>query len=78
MEATMEFLPEIPIPAPPFDVQKRIQKLLDYLDLNSSTSISKPPLNLYEDGKIDGVEQVYIMDGKVASKEEMFRGSSWS
>jgi restriction endonuclease S subunit len=71
MEATMEFSPGIPIPAPPFDVQKRIQKLLDYLDPNSSTSISKPPLNLDEDGKIDGVEQVYTMDGKVVSKGDV-------
>ena len=84
MEATIKWLPTIPFPVP-FDVQKRIQELRSYLDPNDPhyqperQHINiKAAIKLYEDGKIDGVEQVYIMDGKVVSREEMFRRSSWS
>jgi hypothetical protein len=85
MEATIEFSPGILIPAAPLDIQKRIQELRGYLDPNNPNYHPEPQhinikaaIKLYEDGKIDGVEQVFIMDGKVVSKEEMFRGSSWS
>jgi hypothetical protein len=85
MEATIEFSPGILIPAAPLDIQKRIQELRGYLDPNNPNYQPEPQhiniktaIKLYEDGKIDGVEQVFIMDGKVVSKEEMFRGSSWS
>ena len=84
MEATIEFSPAIPFPTP-FDVQKRIQELRGYLDPENPhyqpeqqhTNI-KAAIKLYEDGKIDGMEQVFIMDGKLVSKKEMFRGSSWA
>jgi hypothetical protein len=82
MEATIKFLPAIPLPVP-FDVQKRIQELRGYLDPNNRhrqpeqqhTNI-KAAIKLYEDGKIDGVEEVFIMDGKVVPEEEIFRGGS--
>jgi hypothetical protein len=84
MEATIEFSPAIPIPIF-VDVQKRIQELRSYLDPNNPhyqpeqqhTNI-KAAIKLYEDGKIDGVEQVYIKDGKIVPKKEIFKGGSWS
>jgi hypothetical protein len=84
MEATIEFSPAIPIPIF-VNVQKRIQELRSYLDPNNPhyqpeqqhTNI-KAAIKLYEDGKIDGVEQVYIKDGKIVPKKEIFKGGSWS
>jgi hypothetical protein len=83
MEATIEFSPAIPWPQPP-DIQKRIQELRSYLDPNNPnyqpeqhTNI-EAAIKLYEDGKIDWVQQVFIMDGKVVPREEIFGGSSWS
>jgi hypothetical protein len=84
MEATIEFSPAIPWPQPP-DVQKRIQELRGSLDPNNPnyqpeqqhTNI-KAGIKLYEDGKIDGVEHVFIKDGKVVPRKEIFRRSPWS
>jgi hypothetical protein len=83
MEATIEFSPAIPFSAP-FDVQKRIQELRGYLDPSNPhyqpeqhTNI-KAAIKLYEEGKIDGVEQVFIMDGKVVPKKEIFTRKGWS
>jgi hypothetical protein len=83
METTIEFSPGIPFTVP-FDVQKRIQELYGYLDPNNPhhqpeqhTNI-KAAIKLYEDGKIDGVEQVFIMDGKVVPRKEIFTGKAWS
>ena len=84
MEATIEFSPVIPLPIP-FDVQERLQELRSYLDPNhpdyqpEQQHINiKAVIKLYEDGKIDGVEQVYIKDGKIVPKKEIFKGGSWS
>jgi len=84
METTIEFAPAIPFPAP-FDVQKRIQELRGYLDPNNPhyqperQHINiKAVIVLYEDGKIDGVKQVCIMDGKVVPEKEIFKGPSCS
>jgi hypothetical protein len=84
MEATIEFSPGIPIPAAPFDVQERIKQLRGYLDSNNPdhqpeqqhTNI-KAAIKLYEESKIDGVEQIFIKDGKVVTKKEAFAGGSW-
>src|SRR5271155_5685707 len=84
MDATIKF-PSANLFPTPFDVQKRIQRLRSYLDPNDPnyqpeqqhTNI-KAVIKLYEDGKIDGVEQVFIMDGKVVPEKEIFRGRSWS
>jgi hypothetical protein len=84
MNATVEFSLVMPLPQPP-DIQKRVQELSGYLDPNNPnyqpeqqhTNI-KAAIKLYHEGKIDGVEQVFIMDGKVVSKKEMFAGSSWA
>jgi len=85
MEATIEFSPAIPIPAPPFDIQKRIQELRGYLDPKNPdyqpeqqhTNI-KAAIKLYEDGKIDGVKPVFIVDGKVVPEEEIYKGGAWT
>ena len=84
MDATVEFSPAMPLPQPP-NIQTRIQELSGYLDPNNPnyqpeqqhTNI-KAAIKLYQEGKIDGVEQVFIKDGKVAPREETFRGSPWS
>jgi hypothetical protein len=84
MEATVEFLPAIPFPVP-FDVQKRVQELRGYLDPNNPhyqpkeqhTNI-KAAIKLYEDGRINGVEQVFLIDGKVVPEEEIFTRKAWS
>ena len=84
MDTTITWLPTIPRPVS-FDVQKCIQQLRGYLDPNDPnyqpeqqhTNI-KAAIKLYEDGKIDGVEQVFIKDGKVVPRKEIFRGSPWS
>ena len=68
-----------------FDVQKRIQELRGYLDPSNPhyqpeeqhTNI-KAAIKLYEDGEIDGLKQVFIMDGKIVPKKETFTGKSWS
>jgi len=81
----MEFSPAIPIPAPPFDIQKRIQEFRGYLDPKNPdyqpeqqhTNI-KAAIKLYENGKIDGVKPVFIVDGKVVPEEESYtRKWSW-
>jgi hypothetical protein len=69
----------------PPDIQKRIQELRGYLDPNNPTyqpeqqhTNIKAAIKLYEDGKIDGAEQVFIKDGKVVARKEIFRRSPWS
>jgi hypothetical protein len=84
MANKIEFSPVTPIPLI-FDVQKRIQELRGYLDPNNPefqpeqqhTNI-KAVIKLYEDGKIDGLQQVYIMEGKVITRQEMFKRSAWA
>lgn len=68
-----------------FDVQKRIQQLRNYLDPNhpeyqreqQHVNI-KAIIKLYEEGKIDGITQVWIKDGKIVSKEEARKKPGWS
>ena len=83
MDTTIKFSPAIPLPVP-FDVQKRIQQLRSYLDPNhpdyqreqQHVNI-KAIIRLYEEGKIDGMKQVYIKDGQIVSREEALKGG-WS
>ena len=71
----IEFSPAIPIPLV-FDVQGRIQELHGYLDPKHPLYQPKQNVNikavieLYKDKKIDGIQEVYIMEGKVVTKEE--------
>jgi antitoxin component YwqK of YwqJK toxin-antitoxin module len=36
----------------------------------------KAAIKLYEEGKIDGMQRVYIKDGKIVSRAEAFKGPS--
>ena len=84
MPEPIEFSPAIAWPVP-FDVQKRIQELRGYLEPNNPQFQPeqqhvniKAAIKLYEDGTIDGLQQVHIMEGKVVTQEEMFKGSAWA
>ena len=84
MEDRNEFSPAVPLPEP-FDVEKRIQELRGYLDPNNPDYLPeqrhtdiKAAIKLYEDGKFDGVEHVFIMNGKVVPKEEICKGGAWT
>jgi hypothetical protein len=83
MTNEIKFLPAIPIPLV-FDVQKRIQELCGYLDPKNPQFQRErhvdieTAVKLYEDGKIDGLQQVHIMEGKIVTEEEMFKGSAWA
>ena len=75
----IKWLPAIPN-NPPFDVQKRIEKLRSYLDPNNPSYQPEPQhvnikavIKLYEDGKIDGIKDVSVMNGKIVSREEIFK-----
>jgi hypothetical protein len=76
----IQFSPAIPMPIP-FDVKKRIEQLRTYLDPNhpdyqreyQHVNI-KATIKLYEEGKIDGTQEVYIRDGKIVSREEALKG----
>jgi len=78
----IKFTPLVPIPDP-FDVKKRIQQLRscldpkspDYEPENQHINI-KAAIKLYEEGKIDGTQEVCIKDGKIVPKEETFKGPS--
>jgi len=84
METTIKFSPAIPLPKP-FDVKQHIQELRGYLDpkdpfyqpKQQHTNI-KAAIKLYENGKIDGMEEVFIKDGKLVPEEETFKGGSRS
>ncbi|KAH0547707.1 hypothetical protein FGG08_000196 [Glutinoglossum americanum] len=78
------FAPAFPIPLV-FDVQERIQQLHSYLD--PSNPLYQPEqqhinikaaIQLYEDGKLDGLQQVYIMDGKVVAREVALNRTTWA
>ena len=84
MPDKIEFSPAIAWPVP-FDVKKRIQELRGYLDpKNPQYECEQQHVNiraaiqLYEDGKIDGSEAVFIMEGKVVTKQEMYKGTTWT
>ena len=82
----IKWLPAIPL-SRPFDVQERIEELRSYLDPNNPfyqperqhVNI-KAIIKLYEDGKIDGINEVSVLDGKIISREERSKGPlcSWT
>ena len=66
---------------PPLDIKKRLEQLRSYLDPNDPwyqpeyQHINiRAIIKLYEEGKIDGKQHVYIQDGKIVSREESFKG----
>lgn len=69
------------------DVQARIKLLRGYLDpSNSDYQPEQQHLNirtaiqLYEEGKIDGVQHVYIREGKIVTLEDIHcnTGKGWT
>jgi hypothetical protein len=55
-------------------------KLRGYLDPNSphyqreeQHDDIKTVIKLYEDGKIDGLEHVFVMEGKIVTQKEVFK-----
>ncbi|KAI9769494.1 MAG: hypothetical protein M1840_003971 [Geoglossum simile] len=77
------FLPAIPVPLV-FDVQERIEQLHSYLDPSNPLYQPEPQhinikaaITLYEDGKIDGIQHVYITGGKVVTREVANNTMTW-
>ncbi|RFU32208.1 hypothetical protein B7463_g4123, partial [Scytalidium lignicola] len=83
---TIQFSPAIPLPIV-FDVEERVKKLYSYLDpkernyqpIKQHHNI-QAAIKLYEEGKIDGSNPVFIMDGKLSSWEEVIqkRHQAWT
>ncbi len=80
------WLPAIPN-NPPFDVQKRIEELRSYMDPNNRFYQPERQhvnieaiIRLYENKEINGTKPVHVMDGKIISWEQMFKGPlcSWT
>ena len=70
MDKPVVWLPRNPCPPVPFDAQARIEKLRSYLDPNNphherpqQYENIKAAITLYEEGKINGVNLVYIQRG---------------
>jgi hypothetical protein len=78
----IEFSPAIPIPLV-FDIQGRIQELRGYLDPKHPLYQPKQNVNieaiikLYEEKKIDGIQEVWVMEGKVVTEEEADNRAGW-
>jgi hypothetical protein len=85
MDTPIKILPTIPL-VEPFNIGKRIEELRNYLDPKHSSyqperqhNNIRAAIKLYERGQIDGTEQVFIKDGKIVTKKEIFEGPpcSW-
>ncbi len=80
----IEFSPAIPIPRV-FDVQGHIQQLQKCLDPKhplyqpeqQHVNI-KAVIKLYEDKKIDGIQEVWLVEGKVVTEEEAENYPGWA
>jgi hypothetical protein len=77
MANRIEFSPAILLPTV-FGVQKHIQPLRGFLDPNNpqyqpeQQHINiRAAIKLYEDGKIDGLQHVYMMEGKIVTRQEV-------
>ena len=85
MDKPVVWLPQNPCPPIPFDVQGRITELRTYLDPNSSRyqrpeqhENIKALITLYEEGKINGGDRVYIQKGKIIQREHMLKDPGWT
>ncbi|OBT68745.1 hypothetical protein VE03_02222 [Pseudogymnoascus sp. 23342-1-I1] len=79
-----EFSPATPIRRV-FDVQARIKTLQGYLDpANPDYEPERQHVNigaaikLYEEGEIDGIQRITIIDGKIAPFEDAFTSKTGS
>ncbi len=87
MDKPVIWLPRNPCPPVPFDVKARIEQLRSYLDPNNSHyqrpqqhENIKAVIRLYEEGKINGVDSVYVQRGKIIALEDILKnpGSIWA
>ena len=85
MAKQIEFSPAIPIPLV-FDVEEHIKQLRNCLDPKHPFYQPKEQhvnvkavIKLYEEKKIDGFQEVWLIDGKVVSEEEAEKrtGFAW-
>jgi hypothetical protein len=69
------FSPGIPFPRP-FDVEGHVKVLRDSLDPKHPLHLPKHRANiltlikLYEEGKLDSTQEVWLVDGKIITEEE--------
>lgn len=86
MDKPVVWLPAYPCPPVPFDVKTRIKELRCHLD--PKHAYYEDPLQhqnieavirLYEEGKINGVDTVYVQRGKIISWEDILKdpGPVW-
>ncbi|KAI9849944.1 MAG: hypothetical protein M1837_000158 [Sclerophora amabilis] len=73
------------MPLPPvFDVEGRIKRLKEYLDIANPT-YQRPEqhvniraaIRLYENGELDGIRQVEIMNGKIVTQKAALESLDW-
>jgi hypothetical protein len=82
MAEQIKFLPAIPQPLV-FDLLGRIQEVRDSRSKKSSDQPEpqhvtiKALIKRYEDGRIDGIQEVWVAEGKVGTKEEAKNCSGW-
>lgn len=85
MDLKITYLPAA-IPKPiEFNIKARIEQLRSYLDqtntqrdLRGQDENIKTVIKLYENGEIDGIREVCVMNGKVVTEEEADKGPSCS
>ncbi|KAI9862715.1 MAG: hypothetical protein M1813_004211 [Trichoglossum hirsutum] len=77
------FAPAFPMPFV-FDVEERLQQLHSYLEPGNPMYQPEPQhinikaaINLYKEGKIDGLQRVYIMNGEVSTEEAALNAMTW-
>ena len=81
--ANITFGPVMPMP-PVFDVQERIEQLLSYLEPSNPMYQPEPQhinikaaITLYQEGKLDGFQRVYITGGKIVTEEVADKTMTW-
>lgn len=85
--APIKWLPAVPIPRA-FDVKERIMQLEGYLEPTNPLYQPEPQhkniraaIRFYQEGKLDGKQEVFIKNGEIVDEAKMFDGSSvwiWS
>lgn len=85
MDKPVVWLPRNPCPPVPFNVQARINELRSHLDPNSPLyecpeqhENIKAAITLYEQGKINGVDRVFIRRGKLIQWKDISKDPAWT
>ncbi|OBT40247.1 hypothetical protein VE00_09727 [Pseudogymnoascus sp. WSF 3629] len=78
----VEFAPATPIPLV-IDTKARIKELQGYLDPNNPKYEPerqhvniRAAIKLYEEGKIDGIQRITIIDGKITPFEDVVKSKA--